>query len=212
MVLNRIAQLSAKQVSAAVLFSAFYTWLFAFQAPLAESSQLSDSPAHKSNALPDALLRKLKIEGLGQMPDGVYIFYDPLCPVCREYFPYLDKLAQEHKKLPFQLVFSSVADKARQEFQKDYKPHASIIDDKNKLLQNLLKAKVTPEAVLVKSGRIIYRGRIDDRYAAIGQRRSLIGSCDLENALLAVEQNRTPEIKETIPIGCFLETTGAGGN
>ncbi|MBX9686301.1 MAG: hypothetical protein K2X27_06335, partial [Candidatus Obscuribacterales bacterium] len=69
-----------------------------------------------------------------------------------------------------------------------------------------LAAKITPQAFVWKNGRLVYSGRIDDRYAAIGQRRSVIVCHDLKSLLSDLDSGKNLVFKETQAIGCFLES------
>jgi peroxiredoxin len=70
--------------------------------------------------------------------------------------------------------------------------------------------RVTPEAVLVSpAGNVLYRGRIDDRYAVDGKRRDTPQSLDLERALDAVLAGGQPPVSETKAFGCPLPRSKA---
>jgi peroxiredoxin len=65
--------------------------------------------------------------------------------------------------------------------------------------------RVVPEAVVLSAaGRILYRGRIDDRYNANGVRREVVTRHDLEDALTAVVAGKSPPVAETRAYGCPL--------
>jgi hypothetical protein len=64
---------------------------------------------------------------------------------------------------------------------------------------------VTPEAVVVTpAGVIKYRGRIDDRYIALGQQRRVVTSHDLRDAIDAVIGGKAVPHAETEAVGCFI--------
>jgi hypothetical protein len=65
---------------------------------------------------------------------------------------------------------------------------------------------VTPEAaVIARGGRLVYRGRIDDWYAAPGKKRQRVTRQDLRDALDSVAKGKRVKEKETKAIGCFIE-------
>ena len=69
----------------------------------------------------------------------------------------------------------------------------------------LAKARVTPEAAVFDGqGRLVYRGRIDDRYVDFGLDRPVPTRRDLENALTAVLSGQSVEEPVTRGVGCFL--------
>jgi hypothetical protein len=64
---------------------------------------------------------------------------------------------------------------------------------------------VTPEAVvLLPDGQVVYRGRIDDRYAPDGATRPVARIHDLERAIEAVLHDELPVVMWTKPFGCPL--------
>ncbi len=138
--------------------------------------------------------------------DRVVIYFSPECPICIESFPTIESLSQKFRKeIEFNLVVSKSESKQAQTFLSKYHPTARIVVDENGLLQKLLAARVTPEAFLLKEGKVIYRGRIDDRYAGIGQRRTVIRTNDLADAVLAYVEHKPIKTTSTVAVGCFLE-------
>jgi hypothetical protein len=64
---------------------------------------------------------------------------------------------------------------------------------------------VTPEvAVIDAGGRMVYRGRIDDRYIDFGRDRPQPTERDLERALDAVVAGRPVPVAQTHAVGCYL--------
>jgi hypothetical protein len=63
---------------------------------------------------------------------------------------------------------------------------------------------VTPEAAVYASGRIVYHGRIDDRYVDLGLERPSPTVHDLGDALAAVLAGRPVKHPVTQPVGCFI--------
>ena len=80
-----------------------------------------------------------------------------------------------------------------------------IVIDTNHALLKAAGATVTPEAaVILPTGKIAYRGRIDDRYYALGKARSEAQVKDLRSALDAVLAGKAVETPRTTAIGCFI--------
>lgn len=67
--------------------------------------------------------------------------------------------------------------------------------------------RVTPEVVIYNetSDSIYYQGRIDNMYAALGKRRRVITSDELNDALNSIISNKQIKISRTEPIGCILK-------
>jgi hypothetical protein len=51
---------------------------------------------------------------------------------------------------------------------------------------------------------VLYRGRIDDRYAELGRERPTPTTHDLEDALKAAIAGKPVAVKETRAVGCIL--------
>ncbi len=64
---------------------------------------------------------------------------------------------------------------------------------------------VTPEAAVVnREGKVVYRGRIDDSIAALGQPRRPVKDADLRDALDAVVAGKSVAKPETKALGCYI--------
>ncbi len=158
------------------------------------------------------LVLLLSISGLLQfaaaaqpkLPPGVYIFYSPECPICAEYFRTIERLHAKYSKFAeFYLVVSDKASASK--LKREFKTSCRIIEDMSGSLQKELNATVMPQVFLLNQERVIYSGRIDDRYQSIGNRRTVIRSFDLENALAALAKGEKTQLKSTTAVGCFLE-------
>ena len=63
---------------------------------------------------------------------------------------------------------------------------------------------VTPEVAVMKDGRMLYRGRIDDRYIEFGKDRPQPTVRDLERSLEAILAGKPVPVAETRAVGCIL--------
>jgi hypothetical protein len=66
---------------------------------------------------------------------------------------------------------------------------------------------VTPQAAVLVDGKLIYRGRIDDRYPTLGTTRAQPTHRDLADVLAAVAAGRVPPPRFTKAIGCAIEAS-----
>ena len=83
-------------------------------------------------------------------------------------------------------------------------PFAGLRDPKHELVK-LAAAKITPEAaVFDASGKLLYRGRIDDRYVDFGKMRLAPTVKDLETALEAIVDGKPAPAAGGPAIGCFI--------
>ena len=63
---------------------------------------------------------------------------------------------------------------------------------------------VTPEVAVMNGTRVLYRGRIDDRYVEFGKDRLTPTRHDLEDALDAVIAGKNVTQRETRAVGCII--------
>ena len=71
----------------------------------------------------------------------------------------------------------------------------------------VLQPSVTPHAFVVdSSGKILYSGRINDGYAAVGKEKALTTSNDLQDAITAIGAGRAVAHPTTEAVGCLFES------
>ena len=63
---------------------------------------------------------------------------------------------------------------------------------------------VTPEAAVYAGGRVVYHGRIDDRYVDLGLERPAAQVHDLADALSAVVAGQPVKHPVTQAVGCYI--------
>lgn len=84
---------------------------------------------------------------------------------------------------------------------------AALLDAPHRLVKRT-RATVTPEAIVLSpAGKILYRGRIDNRYAGYGKMRLQPTVRDLRLALDAIARGKPVATPETKAIGCFIPNT-----
>jgi hypothetical protein len=88
--------------------------------------------------------------------------------------------------------------------------YPKIVDRRHELVK-ATGVTVTPEAVVVnREGQVVYRGRIDDSFFALGQPRRPVKDADLRNALDAVVTGKPVEKPETTALGCYISDFASG--
>ena len=118
----------------------------------------------------------------------VLLFMNAFCPVSNRYAPELNDLATfaDAHGASFYGVMSGpylTVGEARN-FVADHGFDFPVIFDPSGDLALRLNPVVTPEAFVIDTGDdVIYRGRIDDRFEAIGVLRNQITSHDLKDAI-----------------------------
>lgn len=139
----------------------------------------------------------------------VLIFTTTDCPIANRYAPEIRRLADvyESRGVRFALVFPVRGDTSeiiRAHLQK-FGYALTAVRDTSQELVRLTGAEVTPEAVLTDArGRLVYRGRIDDRYVDFGLDRREPTSRDLERAIQDLLAGRPVAIPRTQAVGCML--------
>lgn len=139
----------------------------------------------------------------------VLVFTTTDCPISNRYAPDIQALAAkfQNQGIEFTLVYpvgtdtaAVIADHVR---QFGYKI-AAVRDTAHELVKHT-GAEVTPEvAVIGGSGRVLYQGRIDDRYLDFGKDRQQPTERTLERALAAVVLGKPIAVRATRAVGCFL--------
>jgi peroxiredoxin len=140
----------------------------------------------------------------------VWVFIAHDCPICNAYAPELARLAARYEP---QGVHWRVAYAEPDLSLADLRAHARaygltmvLLSDPDLRAAQACGATVTPEAVVIDPhSRIIYRGRIDDRYPELGHPRSHPQTHDLAVALDDLLANRIVTHPRTVAVGCALE-------
>ncbi len=140
----------------------------------------------------------------------VYIFLGEECVICRYYTLTLRQLHQEFgDRVQFTGIFPNPSSKRKKiaAFKEKYQLPFDLKMDAHQILTKKMGARITPEAVVfhASSGEILYRGRIDDAYIGVGNRRSAVTASELRDALRAILENRKVPVKSTEAVGCFIE-------
>jgi hypothetical protein len=140
----------------------------------------------------------------------VFLFTSTDCPISNRYAPEVQRLVSEFsgKGVVFRLVYPNPADRAsaiREHMAAfSYEGALEALRDPAHTLVKFTKATITPEAVVVAGGRVVYRGRIDDRYVDLGVERPSPTERDLADALVAVFAGKPVPHATTQAVGCFI--------
>ena len=150
--------------------------------------------------------------GPGPVPRAtVYVFLADTCPISQAATLPLRELYGQYagRGIGFVGVFPAAATTPAilAAFAKTYQLPFALQPDPGHRLTCRLHARVTPEVVvLAPDGRtILYQGRLNDAYAALGQHRPVVRHQELADALAAVVAGRPVAVPRTEPVGCFIE-------
>ena len=139
----------------------------------------------------------------------VWVFTTTDCPIANRYVPEIKRLAEKFapQGVKFTMVYPvpSDSDAMVRDHRAKFQIDLAFTRDKEFAMVKATKVTVTPEvAVLDERNRVLYRGRIDDRFVDFGKERSAATTHDLENALEAVVSGKPVAIAETRAVGCYL--------
>lgn len=145
----------------------------------------------------------------GQKAASVLFFYGHDCPISNGYAPEINRICSRYTNFNFYIVQvgDDLTAAAARAHARQYKLRAPILLDPRHELVKLAGATLTPEAVVLgRAGEVLYRGRIDNQYAALGKkRRAGATQHDLRDALDAIRAGKAVSVKETTAIGCVIE-------
>jgi peroxiredoxin len=179
-----------------------------------DPTTLADAPPLDAKPLP--AITRIDLLGVehtttdwGRHPAVVLVFLGSECPVSNGYSPELTRLAEAFAKRGVVLygVHSdpTLATTDAVAHATEYGLTFPILLDADQQLARACGARTMPETVVVsKDGKLVYRGRIDDRYATSGKRRDEPTTHDLAAAVDAVLAGKTPAVSQTKVFGCPL--------
>ncbi len=139
----------------------------------------------------------------------VLLFTRTDCPISNRYAPEVKALAERYsaRGIEFVLVYPEPgireADMERHRREYGY-PAPGVLDPDGRYV-GAARVKVTPEAAVFHQGKLVYRGRIDDRYVSWGTARAEPTRRDLAEVLDAITEGRRVAFRDTRAIGCAIE-------
>ena len=163
------------------------------------------------------LLAMRDVNGIDRQPLRVdagkasaLFFISAECPISNAFAREIARICADYKSkgIGCDLVYvdPSISDDQARRHSQEYGhgDYPKIVDRQHELVK-ATGVTVTPEAAVVDwKGKVVYRGRIDDSFAALGQPRRSVKNADLRNALDAVVAGKPVERPETKALGCFI--------
>ena len=143
---------------------------------------------------------------------NVVFFVSGECPISNAYAPEIQRLCGQFASqgVGCSLIYEDLppdAAAARRHLDEyGYRGRGiSAAVDRTRAVARAAGASITPQAVIVDAtGAIKYRGRIDNRYAALGKPRPQATTHDLSDAIDAALAGTTVAVPETQPVGCAI--------
>lgn len=139
----------------------------------------------------------------------VLIFISIECPICNRYAPEIQRLQARFSKqdVVFWLVQPTLDEttESTRKHLEEYGYSLGLLRDTKRTLVNLAGATITPEAaVFAPGGRLIYHGRIDDRFADFGKSRPAPTTRELTTVLEEFLANRPLTVTHAPAVGCSI--------
>ena len=134
------------------------------------------------------------------------------CPISNRYVPTIEQLDHSYasKGVRVWWVYPNPSDDAKTiaQHRKDFSITGAVYPGAPESAVELAHATITPEAAVftVADGRMheVYRGRIDDRYLALGAERPQATRHDLEDAIEAALSGKPAPLPGGPPVGCAI--------
>lgn len=140
----------------------------------------------------------------------VYIFLHESCVISQHYTRPLKEMYHEfaNENLQFVGVFPNFSSKPNkiEAFKATYNIPFTLKADYYHIKKELLGATVTPEVVVFNETKkeVLYKGRIDDTYARVGQKKRVTTTAELRDVLIAIANDQPIITMNTTAIGCFI--------
>ena len=153
---------------------------------------------------------------MGKVHPVALVFLDSACPVATRYIPVLNELYESARARGVALygVLSNpdIGWRESADFADRFDIEFPVIFDSAGDLAVRLEPRVMSESFVISTAnRVVYRGRIDDRFAAVGRLRTRVASHDLREVIGSVASGDQSEPYETEAVGCFHPAWGEPG-
>ena len=133
----------------------------------------------------------------------VVAFIATKCPISNDYNERMNSIFGDYnaKGVKFIFINSNKAEDAAEVKQHaaDHGFRFSVYKDPGNVVADLFGAEFTPEVYVVKGGKVVYHGRIDDA------RKGEVKHHSLRLALDAVRDGQSPDPAETKAFGCTIK-------
>lgn len=145
---------------------------------------------------------------------ALFVFLADGCPVARAMSPEIERIGREaiDAGVRVALIYPDpfVKPDEIRAHNRDFGLTLPTLLDPTHTVVDAVGATISPEAALIRFRSdggfdLLYRGRINDLYAAPGRRRPSASTRDLAAALDAALEGRAPEPARTEAIGCVIE-------
>jgi hypothetical protein len=166
----------------------------------------------------------LDVNGVNRQPlhvdgkAGALFFVTNECPISNSYAHEIARICADYKAkgVACTLVYvdPSLSDEQARKHAREYGHgvYPRIVDRRHDLVK-ATGVTITPEvAVINREGKVVYRGRIDDSYAALAEPRRPPLHFDLREALNEVINGKPVSHPATKALGCYIADFAALAN
>lgn len=154
-----------------------------------------------------ALFLALQLTAAANVPT-VLVFVTTDCPISNRYAPEIKRLTAKFAGKARVILVYPVPGDTEPIVRAHLKKFGYSNEWRHDAGQTLVKqtgVTVTPEVAVVGADqKVLYRGRIDDRYLEFGKDRPQPTVRDLERAIDAIVAGQPVPVSETRAIGCFI--------
>lgn len=138
----------------------------------------------------------------------VLVFLRRDCPVSGRYAPSIQQVSKRYAdRANFWLVYPDRSDspEAIQKSVSEYGYNLPVLRDPDRTLVKAARVQITPEvAVFDRNRKLVYDGRIDDRYIDLNRARPSPTTHELEDAIQAAASGKTLAHNEVRGVGCYI--------
>ncbi len=184
-----------------------------------ETVRAADPPnSERVNAMPEWVGLKLAAATGGEKSldsqrgerGTVLVFLSTECPISNGYVPTLNRLAKEFKHRGVEVVgLNPNAGHSLKDLEQhvgEYDLKFPVFKDVGGKVARALDVTTCPEVVLLNEDRrVVYQGRIDDRYSKRGGASRAVGRADLEIAISQLLAGETIAVVKTKTLGCAID-------
>ncbi len=139
---------------------------------------------------------------------SVNFFLLDQCKISEFYAPSLHKFAEEYDEFHFVGYFPNFSSKkiAIDKFSISYQIPFDLKTDYFKSKTQKFDVTILPTVVVFdeKREKILYKGKIDDRFHSVGKQKRYVKNHYLKNALKNIESNKSIDTAFTQAVGCFV--------
>lgn len=145
-------------------------------------------------------------------PIQVVIFLELECPISQKYMHRLNELSEFYgDKVEWTAYIPEKRSASEiKTFADEYAARFKILPDANLAQTKKLGATVTPQVFLLRGGKVLYRGAIDNWFYELGRYRAETTEHYLRDALDAVQNGKEVMTKKTEAVGCFIQMPSEG--